>query len=864
MKAISFTKTRSTLSSADLRLSESLVKASHVMNVEASHHSPSVTVSIFDALADILTSTPRPRLSTTTEVSQKPNTNNVVIQTFNGVSNNINVNSVDGLNSQDTLTTSAGINTNAKTVQNTDQPTPIVINRLSVGEGVTPSLNAGGQNVDSVNTLRPVPTPPPTTPISARRPFAIKVLYSDTEPPTDRFTTATESSSVHPSTDPTMVYNTVSDLLLSNNNLVSSELTSMLANNIKSILQQMDESSRSRISSDMAELLKTLIPRAIDGLVTVVNDADLVPNTTPYSLEDIKDTENIDVTNDNSLDISNLNILQNVTPEPNVYSTVNVGTTIGVSNDIVQAVNNAGTTPQPLNTVPVSTSDQMTLAESIRTTVSLNNAQLTTEQPLPVFTSENTPTLSDQTGTSTVTEDNQSTASVNAAKSLNRPPIPFFTNFRADDFEVTNKDSVDPDDSVSITKSLPVSLVSAPASSTQDIYNLEIDDPSQISRFQLWMLSKKARVLKMIEDLIRQHNDELATAPPLTELIGQTNDIPLSDRLTKIMNTMNFTTVASNTNDDIDLPTTVTTPLTFVPLSTSTEFSVINGPTTINFGDGNGGGASSTVTSDDTTITEKDSFSRLINFETAFTQTPIGTTTDTNTNRLSIGTTEQNTVDISSRNQDLTTTPDTSETERTTAQGKTETTTSPSPTETTTQLNVDTTITDVTEFTTQTENSTVAPANEIKQNIVAAVNTQVDIVQSTIPKKDYVIFGILPNNTVVRKDPNDDALESLTEASPYIIYGVLPNNTVIRRFPNGTRVPRVMQKIDVLPISPWSLRNPYSPIHNNPAIVRPQSNPIRVSTNTVTSDINNGTESRLTTDTVNNLQMMVLTLRCLA
>ncbi|XP_064075712.1 mucin-2-like isoform X15 [Vanessa tameamea] len=84
MNAISFTKSRSPLTSADLRLSESLAKSLQVMNVEASHHSPSVTVSIFDALAEILTSTPRPRISSTTEVLQKQSTNNDVKQINDG------------------------------------------------------------------------------------------------------------------------------------------------------------------------------------------------------------------------------------------------------------------------------------------------------------------------------------------------------------------------------------------------------------------------------------------------------------------------------------------------------------------------------------------------------------------------------------------------------------------------------------------------------------------------------------------------------------------------------------------------------------------------------------------------------------
>lgn len=841
MNAISFTKTRSTLSSADLRLSESLVKSSHVMNVEASHHSPSVTVSIFDALAEILTSTPRPRLSTTTEVPKNQYTTNDVLLTLNGVSNNNNVNSVGGLPSQDmSLTTIAGINTNAKPVQNTDQTTPIVTNRLSVGEGVTPALSTKEGNVDSVNTIQPVPTPTPTTPISARRPFAIKILYSDTEQP-DRIVTSTEPTSVQPSTDPTMVYNTVSDILLPNNNLVSSELTSMLANNIKSIVENLDESSRSRVTSDMAELLKSLIPRAIDGLATVVKDGDIIPNTTPYSLEDIQDTENVFINNNNSLDISSFNILQN----ESVNSTVNnFGTTVIVANDGNQAVNSPDTTPQASSTVSVS-NIQLTTS-SLQST--LDNIQLTTES-LSETSSETIPsTFSDILDIDAITEDTEITdrSSVFPVTS-NLSRIPFLTNFMAGDFIANHTENTE--NLTITTRKQAAPLTIAPATSTQDIYNLDVDDPSQVSRFQLWVLSKKARVLKMIEDLIRQHNDELATVTPLTEILDQSNNIPLSDRLTRIMNTMtSSTTESSDFNLDVDLTSPMTTPFNFAPFTTTTESSVINGLTTSNSGDGSSISGTSTI-------------------EPSSTSTPMPTSVRTNVtpSETTLGTTEQVQIDISSRLQQVTTTITTPE--QKTTEGNTETTTASASTETTTQMNIETTTMENSETSTlsEVEKTTTTPSNQTKQNIISQVEVGV-AGQSAVPKKDYVIFGILPNNTVVRKDPNDDVLESLTEATPYIVYGVLPNNTVIRRFPNGTRVPRVMQKIDILPISPWSLRNPYSPIHNNPAIVRPQSNPIRVSTNIVTSTdtSNNGTESRLTTDTVNNLQMMVLTLRCLA
>ncbi|XP_026491142.2 mucin-2-like isoform X11 [Vanessa tameamea] len=201
MNAISFTKSRSPLTSADLRLSESLAKSLQVMNVEASHHSPSVTVSIFDALAEILTSTPRPRISSTTEVLQKQSTNNDVKQINDGVSNNINVNSVKDSTSQDTFMSVDNVNTVAKSVQSTEQSTQDLFNRISVGGITTPSQNTKDRDSTPVTIPQNFssPTPPPSTPISARKPFAIKVLYADTAPTTDK-TTAVMTTN-QPTTD---------------------------------------------------------------------------------------------------------------------------------------------------------------------------------------------------------------------------------------------------------------------------------------------------------------------------------------------------------------------------------------------------------------------------------------------------------------------------------------------------------------------------------------------------------------------------------------------------------------------------------------------------------------------------------------
>lgn len=809
------------------------------MNVEASQHSPSVTVSIFDALAEILTSTPKPRISTTTEVTKIQTVNTDVID---GVSSNTNVNSVKDLVSQDSfLSTNADVSTTTKSVQATVQATPNVINSILVGGTVTQSLNTEDGNITPVNTPKP-PIPTPTTPISARKPFAIRVLYSDTESPTDKPTTA--STPTQGSTDsPKMVYNTVSDLLLSNNNLVSSELTSMLSNNIINIIENMDENSRSKLKSlDMAKVLRSLIPRALDGLATVLDNADSIPITTPYSLEDIKDTENIDID-----DIESNNALQSVDTGGSVNITVdNRNVPISVTQEPANV--NSPVTPGLIESTKSASNSQATTAATTLTT------GVSSERP----SSTATPTIETATSpvsleTDSVTVDNVSDKSSDSTNQI--IPLPLFTNFQSADFTASNSGNNVNTSTSRMLKSL--SLVSSSVPPLRDID--DIQDPSQISRLQLWVLSKKARVLKMIEDIIRQHNEELATVPPLTDFVSPSGNINLSARLTNIMNDM-ITSTEAVTTRDIE-PTSPMTTQSFVinPLSANLFETTTSGNPEITL--------TTTTTSTDT-ATPGDMPSTT---ETVFISSRLGSTeTSSGTPGSSSSTTE-----VSSESSDIISTTPTPTTDgqpddvlsrfqegavTTTAVANKElmeTTTAAANTETTTQLNVETTT-----FEIDTTTATDVSDSNTTQTTVSTLN----VGTPAIPKKDYVIFGILPNNTVVRKNPNEDILESLTEASPYIVYGVLPNNTVIRKFPNGTRVPRVMQKIDILPISPWSLRNPYSPIHNNPAIVRPQPNPIRDSTNTVTSTdtSNNGTESLTTTDTVNNQQTMVLTLCYLA
>ncbi|XP_075972613.1 uncharacterized protein LOC142974274 [Anticarsia gemmatalis] len=620
----------------------------------------------------------------------------------------------------------------------------------------------------------------------------------------------------------------------------------MLSNNIKDIIENMDENSRSKLNTvDMEKILKTLIPRALDGLATALDNADSIPNTTPYSLEDIKDTANIDidgiesnnalqsVATDNNVNITveNSNVPLSVTQSP---ANVNSPVTLGVT-ESTRSMSNSQVTPAVTTVNTAASSERSSSAAVPTTTPAITTAALPAFLDIGLLDVDN---VNDRL----------------SIDSTNNVPLPF-TNFPTLGFTASDIDKPPKLPTTPIAN--PLSLLFSPVSQPRDT---ELQDPNKISPLQLWVLSKKAKVLKMIEDLIRQHNDELATAPPLTDFVSPSDNLHLSERLTNIMNTMIASTETVTTRD-LE-PTSPMTTQSFVvnPLSTNTFETTTSGK--FDFGLTTTATAASTVTNSDvpsttetiTTISSRSSGSNEVTSTagtssgTTVTTTEASVTSNDGPSTTSIPTTDGQQVEILSRLQDgtATTTPASTETaESTTAAPNIETTTQQN-TETTT-VDTDITTTDAPDTNTQTTVSTLS------------VGTP------TIPKKDYVIFGILPNNTVVRKDPNDDILETLTEASPYIVYGVLPNNTVIRKFPNGTRVPRVMQKIDILPISPSSLRNPYSPIHNNPAIVRPQSNPIRVSTNTVTTTdtSNNGTE-RLTNDTVNNQQTMVLTLCCLA
>ncbi|XP_066598112.1 mucin-2-like [Prorops nasuta] len=57
------------------------------------------------------------------------------------------------------------------------------------------------------------------------------------------------------------------------------------------------------------------------------------------------------------------------------------------------------------------------------------------------------------------------------------------------------------------------------------------------------------------------------------------------------------------------------------------------------------------------------------------------------------------------------------------------------------------------------------------------------------PLRDYHVYGIYPNKTIVRKRPEDNLIDARNVDSPYVIFGIFPDGRLVRKYPNGTVIP---------------------------------------------------------------------------
>lgn len=140
------------------------------------------------------------------------------------------------------------------------------------------------------------------------------------------------------------------------------------------------------------------------------------------------------------------------------------------------------------------------------------------------------------------------------------------------------------------------------------------------------------------------------------------------------------------------------------------------------------------------------------------------------------------------------------------------------------------------------------------------------IARSTARKKprrfDFVVYGILANNTVIRRYPediyDDDANgDHNGDRDIPIVYGILSNSTVLRKYPNGTTAideKRSSRKFEITNIDPISLYDPNSAVYREmPSDVEHESNDIvAVNSGSERSDSNPNNQMHVHQSTINS------------
>ncbi|XP_063987395.1 mucin-2-like isoform X8 [Diachasmimorpha longicaudata] len=89
-----------------------------------------------------------------------------------------------------------------------------------------------------------------------------------------------------------------------------------------------------------------------------------------------------------------------------------------------------------------------------------------------------------------------------------------------------------------------------------------------------------------------------------------------------------------------------------------------------------------------------------------------------------------------------------------------------------------------------------------------------------VPLRDYHVYGIYPNKTIVRKRPEDNLIDARNVDSPYVIFGIFPDGKLVRKYPNGTVIPdppsNPVEVVFSLSTTTASITNRPIPITSNP------------------------------------------------
>lgn len=120
---------------------------------------------------------------------------------------------------------------------------------------------------------------------------------------------------------------------------------------------------------------------------------------------------------------------------------------------------------------------------------------------------------------------------------------------------------------------------------------------------------------------------------------------------------------------------------------------------------------------------------------------------------------------------------------------------------------------------TSTEAITTTEAPEMPEKIVSSTISVPRVTSSPVPtskkpfrfNRDFVVYAILPNNSVAIKYPSLESDEEEIDRQRSV-YGILPNNTMMKKYRNGT-LKIVEEDVVVTNIHPRELWNPNSYVY---------------------------------------------------
>lgn len=364
----------------------------------------------------------------------------------------------------------------------------------------------------------------------------------------------------------------------------------------------------------------------------------------------------------------------------------------------------------------------------------------------------------------------------------------------ASDLQLTNNQSL-------VANASAVATTLPTVSDTSDTQSFDTEPP----------ITESVHNLINSTDITTNRLNDITTNAPLTDLVSE-----MPNLIARLQDTMATTTAQGTAGSRIIQPeqtteTIITTTITIPTITASSTAPTTNSNT-------------SPAPSTDATTIPSSSVEPTVATMTTMTTT-ISTTTFPTTSKESELTTTvgpmsemtATTIDINENLVSTETTTDTSTTRGTTVastevddlnatsnNGEAVTTTTTTTTSATPSTNMSTTIPTTTTSTTAriTVLNRVLPSPAFTPFDVSNTGTpylgrfggnQITPDQKLNPTKapirDYLIYGIYPNKTIVRKRPEDNLIDGRNVNSPYVIFGIYPDGRLVRKFPNGTIIP---------------------------------------------------------------------------